>query len=140
LLTSFVLSKKTKLRKKLCMMFCIYYTKNNNLADLLSISKTNICHIPESCFCFFAYSNSGKPVENFPNEKMLHALLLMYKSVRVCIIIHWLNMELDLQSLFGLHVHSCTHLLRLRNCPPPSHPIWAQDRRHLFVTLNVHTI
>jgi hypothetical protein len=23
--------------------------------------------------------------------------------------VHKLNMELDLQSLFGLHVHSCTH-------------------------------
>ncbi len=32
---------------------------------------------------------------------------------------HRLNMELDLQSLFGLHVHSCTHLLRPRNSPPP---------------------
>ncbi len=29
---------------------------------------------------------------------------------------HRLNMELDLQSLFGLHVHSCTHWLRQ---PPP---------------------
>ncbi len=29
------------------------------------------------------------------------------------------NMELDLQSLFGLHVHSCTHWLRPRNSPPP---------------------
>jgi hypothetical protein len=46
-------------------------------------------------------------------------------------------MELDLQSLFGLHVHSCSHWLRPRN---PR--IWAhirallvsQDRRHLFVT------
>jgi hypothetical protein len=28
---------------------------------------------------------------------------------------HMLNMELDLQSLFGLRVHSCTHWLR----PPP---------------------
>ncbi len=28
-------------------------------------------------------------------------------------------MELDLQSLFGLHVHSCTHWLRPRNPPPP---------------------
>jgi hypothetical protein len=27
-------------------------------------------------------------------------------------------MELDLQSLFGLHVHSCTDWLRLRNPPP----------------------
>jgi hypothetical protein len=40
-------------------------------------------------------------------------------------------MELDLQSLFGLHdVHSCTHW------HPPSPRIWAllvsQDRRHLF--------
>jgi hypothetical protein len=26
--------------------------------------------------------------------------------------LHRLNMELDLQSLFGLHVHSCTHWLR----------------------------
>ncbi len=32
------------------------------------------------------------------------------------------NMELDLQSLFGLHVHSCTHRLRPPNPPPP---IWA---------------
>jgi hypothetical protein len=28
-------------------------------------------------------------------------------------------MELDVQSLFGLHVHSCTHWLRPRNLPPP---------------------
>jgi hypothetical protein len=28
-------------------------------------------------------------------------------------------MELDLQSLFGLHVHSCTHWLRPSNPPPP---------------------
>ena len=36
---------------------------------------------------------------------------------------HRLNMELDLQSLFGLHVHSCTLWLRPRNPPPPpAHP------------------
>ncbi len=49
-------------------------------------------------------------------------------------------MKLDIQSLFGLHVHSSTHWLRPRN-PPPR--IWApytlallasQDGRHLFVT------
>jgi hypothetical protein len=33
---------------------------------------------------------------------------------------HRLNMELDLQSLFGLHVHSCTRWLRPRN--PSPHP------------------
>ncbi len=31
--------------------------------------------------------------------------------------IHGINMELDLQTVFGLHVHSCTH--RLRPPPPP---------------------
>ncbi len=40
---------------------------------------------------------------------------------------HWLNIELDLRSLFGLHVHSRTHWLRPRNA---SHPprIWAHVR------------
>jgi hypothetical protein len=28
-------------------------------------------------------------------------------------------MESDLQTLFGLHVHSCTHWLRPHNPPPP---------------------
>jgi hypothetical protein len=50
---------------------------------------------------------------------------------------------LDLQSLFGLHVHSCTHWLRPYNPPTPPSPILgsytrallvSQDRRHLFVT------
>jgi hypothetical protein len=31
---------------------------------------------------------------------------------------HRFNMELDLQSLIGLHVRSCTHWLRPRNPPP----------------------
>jgi hypothetical protein len=34
---------------------------------------------------------------------------------------HRLNMELDLQSLFGLQVHSCAHWLRLLNPPPAPH-------------------
>ncbi len=36
---------------------------------------------------------------------------------------HRLNVELDLLSLFGLHVYSCTHWLRPRNYhpPPPLH-------------------
>jgi hypothetical protein len=32
-----------------------------------------------------------------------------------------LNMELDLQNLFGLHVYSCTHWLRHRKSPLPPH-------------------
>ncbi len=34
-------------------------------------------------------------------------------------VVHRLNMELDLLSLFGLYLHSCTHWIRLRNPPPP---------------------
>jgi hypothetical protein len=37
-------------------------------------------------------------------------------------------MELDLQSLFGLHVQSCTHWLRPRNAPPPVPRILAHIR------------
>jgi hypothetical protein len=53
---------------------------------------------------------------------------------------HRLNMDLDLQSLFELHAHSCTHWLRPRKPPPPLHlgsytrVLVSQDRRHLFVT------
>jgi hypothetical protein len=59
-------------------------------------------------------------------------------------------MELELQNLVGLHVHSCTHWSRPRNSQPPPQPppltpplhlgsfTWAllvsQDRRHFFVT------
>jgi hypothetical protein len=37
-------------------------------------------------------------------------------------------MELDLQSLFGLHVHSCTHYLILQLPPSPLPRIWAHIR------------
>jgi hypothetical protein len=48
-------------------------------------------------------------------------------------------MALDLKSLFGIHVHSCTHWLRPRS-PPPAFglkyegTIGQPDRRRLFVT------
>jgi hypothetical protein len=61
----------------------------------------------------------------------------------------WLNLELDLQSLFGLcasDIHSCTHWLRPRKAQPLPHApipkhlnftrelLVSQDRRHLFMT------
>jgi hypothetical protein len=36
-------------------------------------------------------------------------------------------MDLDPQTLFGLHVYSCPHWLRPRNSPPPLR-IWAHIR------------
>ncbi len=41
---------------------------------------------------------------------------------------HRLNMELDLQSLFGLHVLSCTHWLRQH----PSPRIWLTNRAIIY--------
>ncbi len=45
---------------------------------------------------------------------------------------HRLNMEWVLQSLFELHVHSCTHWLRPRTPPPPS-PYLGSFTRALLV-------
>jgi hypothetical protein len=52
---------------------------------------------------------------------------------------HRLNMELDLQSSFGLHVTRCAQLFSLvviPQLPPPPHPprIWAHIRGALLVT------
>ncbi len=58
---------------------------------------------------------------------------------------HRLNMEVDLQILFGLYVTWCAQLYSLVETPqppPPHPPAWAlyegaigqQDRRHLLVT------
>jgi hypothetical protein len=38
-----------------------------------------------------------------------------------------MELHVDVQSLFGLQVHSCTHWLRLRNFPHPPR-IWAHIR------------
>jgi hypothetical protein len=53
---------------------------------------------------------------------------------------HRLNMELDLQILFGFHVHSCNHWLRPLTPIPPQLGSYtrallvSQDRLHLFIT------
>jgi hypothetical protein len=65
----------------------------------------------------------------------------MFSSAGFLGLSHRLNMELNLQSLFWLHVHSCIHWLGPRNHPPPPHLgsytralFVSQDRRDLFVT------
>ncbi len=53
---------------------------------------------------------------------------------------HRLSIEIDIQSLFGLHVYSCTHWLRALHPPLPHLGsdtralLVSHDRRHLFVT------
>jgi hypothetical protein len=63
-------------------------------------------------------------------------------SKRGEVLYHRLNMELDLQSLFGLHVYT-VQLYSLSETPHPPPPYFGtytrallviQDRRHLFVT------
>ncbi len=67
---------------------------------------------------------------SFPVSGSVSCLKLHYPSLVVCghfdgslsshqVSSNRLNMELDLQSLFGLHVHSCTHWPRPRNSPLP---------------------
>ncbi len=51
---------------------------------------------------------------------------------------HSLNMELDLQSLFWLHVHSCTHSLTPQL--PPFPRIWAHIRGQCCGTGTVGTV
>ncbi len=64
--------------------------------------------------------NERRTLQSFRTK---HKVLLFFRSlVTISVLLardHRLNIELDLQSLFGLHVHSCTHWLRPRNPPPP---------------------
>ncbi len=55
----------------------------------------------------------------------MHGELHIYDIVTAVIRIHRINMELDLQSLFGLHVHSFAVLIAAgapQLPPPPLHP------------------
>ncbi len=69
----------------------------------------NICVRRESGYCSIEWS-----------------VPLPYQNQASISITMRLNMEFDLQSLFGLHVHSCTHWLR--HPPPPTLYIWAHIR------------
>ncbi len=87
----------------------------------------------KNAFLPAAQENLGK-FHNYIHYYLYKAYLM--KSMKL---IYRLNMELNLQSLFGLHVHSCTHWLRPRTPLPPTPRVWgqllvSQDRRHLFVT------
>jgi hypothetical protein len=68
----------------------------------------------------------------------------------ICTVYQRLNMELDLQSFFGLNAHSCTHWPRPHK-PLPQYPfphlvsytralLVSQDRRHLFVTPDAYYV
>jgi hypothetical protein len=57
---------------------------------------------------------------------IVHSMALGYSAMIIIIgenYGHRLNMELDLQSLFGLRVYGCNHWLRPQTSPPPAFEI-----------------
>jgi hypothetical protein len=70
-----------------------------------------------SCECLIVYSKYATS----------HAIVNINAKTHAKDSNHRLNMELDIQSLFGLHVDSCTHWLRPRN-PTPTLHIWVHIR------------
>ena len=100
---------------------------------------------------FQIYSESGKKFRIRPDPDPQHCCTGLHlagdEQTRVSsdTTSHRLNTgtELDLQSILGIHVHSCTRWLSSRNSPHPL-PLHlgsqtrvllvSQDRRHLFVT------
>jgi hypothetical protein len=68
--------------------------------------------------------------------------VMLRKTDHTNTIVSRLSMELELQSLFGHHLHSCTHCLKPRSPPSPIGSytralLVSQDRRHLFVTFHM---
>jgi hypothetical protein len=68
---------------------------NNRSGDFPQVILIVPSHVP----------NSGVKTKEEPSKEMAH-LLVEWISVH-----HRLNIELDLQSLFGLHVHNTTAVL-----------------------------
>jgi hypothetical protein len=99
--------------------------------------------------CLFFFSESGNVNVGFTFYPFLvHTVQFKSLTKRCCRIFglgsdHRLNLEFDLQSLFGLHVHSCTWYSLTDTCNPTPTPhlgsytralLVSQDRRHLFIT------
>jgi hypothetical protein len=85
---------------------------------------------PTSCTHKFIHSIAGNYIVGVYIQSPVFINTPQYSPPppsNICII-HRLNIELDLLSLFGLHVHSCTHWLKPRKTPPPPHLIWAHLR------------
>jgi len=78
------------------------------------------------------------PVSPTPGRNLSLVLMSLASMTPLAIGKTWFNV--DLQSLFELDVHSCTHWLRPRNPTPPHLGSYtrallaSQDKRHIFVT------
>ncbi len=73
------------------------------------------------------------PRRSLRNESLLFGRCVQKIGAKTCDfppkeIMHRLNMELDRQSLFGLHVHSCILIGWDPATPPPPPPIWSHIR------------
>jgi hypothetical protein len=86
--------------------------KFGNLIFLWSVkcAYTTI-KVPHSIHCSYGIFDGRKTVILWNKACMDKCLYVFMRDI------HRLNMELDIQSLFELHVHSCTHWLN----PPPPH-------------------
>jgi hypothetical protein len=63
----------------------------------------------------------------------VHNPIKVRSCIFLCIYLQpWLNMELDLQSLFGPHVHSSTYSSWLRRATPPHLPYLGSYTRALL--------
>jgi hypothetical protein len=75
--------------------------------------------------------------EQLQYKEYVDILQLLMKYIFQVLPGNMLNMELDLQSLFVLHVHSCTYKLRPRNPTPPSPHIWTHIRGPYWSTITL---
>ncbi len=130
-----------------CVLPFQHYTDKKDKRNFLTYKTTQMGSVAKSYIRkgFLIYEEMRKYFTIY-EEAVIHTWLctpsllnfLIYKE-NLC---HKLNMDLDLQSLFGLHVHGCTHWRRPRKPPPPPPYLGSytrallvnQDRRHLLVT------
>jgi hypothetical protein len=78
-----------------------------------------------------AFANTRRIEIDKKSQTCLFPLYLFYGEERRKCVRHRLNIELDLQSLFGLHVTLCALLYSLADHatpPPPIRRIWARIR------------
>ncbi len=121
----------------------LYYAYAASLSNQLVPSKlVMIIDVPTLLYRVSTWLPSpGQRVPTTPKSLKTSEPLVRSFTGSTKTLFHRLNMEIDLQSLFWLYAHSCSHWLRHRNSPLHPHLdsytralLVSQDSRHLFVT------